>query len=589
LVIVITELLQVIEKFLKEKKWEKAGAKLNQLEQEEKMDKYQKMESLLLKSKYLVKTFNFQDAEPLLKTVLNKSPDLNNKIFLIDCYLILADLAKGMGNLDQGLNNLNKVRDLLRENDHIQNNENWFREEYLNDLEGNILIQKGEFDSALKNFEERLRIATNLNDNYLLYYSYNHLGMIYRIWGKYRLALKNYQQGLQIAENLNDNHLLSQSFSILGFSYGKLGKFKLAIEYGRKGVDLARNTNNIILMNALNNLGANYWANGFLNEALSYINEAIEVAKKIGNQKGLADHYNNMGLIFYSKGNLNQSLHYYKSALKIKREFNDTEGQRNILGNIGQAYAELGNYDLAIDYYNKGLELYKLIENNLQLATLLLDLCSLFLKNHKFEKAQETVNDLQKLSEETDEEIITNRYLIAQANLWSAGMNPVQKKIALQIYTSIADDDVTQYEIYFSAHLHICEMLFESYIETNDKLVLKKLNHYLQKILTKSEEENLFYMKNSSYLLMGRLELLHFNAIEANAIIGKVKEEAESRGYDTLTKHSISDLETVKEYNALHKIISLEKLGLEKERFLDKQKQNIQIFISEIVSKKVDS
>ena len=62
-----------------------------------------------------------------------------------------------------------------------------------------------------------------------------------------------------------------------------------------------------------------------------------------------------MGMIYADLGEARKAIEYYEQALAIAREIGDRRGEGASLGNLGRAYADLGDARKAIEYYEQAL------------------------------------------------------------------------------------------------------------------------------------------------------------------------------------------------------------------------------------------
>jgi tetratricopeptide (TPR) repeat protein len=90
---------------------------------------------------------------------------------------------------------------------------------------------------------------------------------------------------------------------------------------------------------------------------LEYHQQALTIAKKIGDRKNQANQLGNIGVVYTYTDDCQKALEYYQQALTIAKEIGDKNAQAVWLGNIGFSHQELQEYTWALDYLNQALQL----------------------------------------------------------------------------------------------------------------------------------------------------------------------------------------------------------------------------------------
>jgi tetratricopeptide (TPR) repeat protein len=139
-------------------------------------------------------------------------------------------------------------------------------------------------------------------------------------------------------------------------------------------------------VDALNKLS---WEYEFDNpdKALTIINSAYVISKKINYKKGLAQCLNDMGVCYSLQGKIEKSLDFYIQSLKIKESIHDERGVGISYINIGQVYSDQGQYDKGLEYLSKALTQFEKIHNEIEIAATYNSIGTLYDKMQKYDSA----------------------------------------------------------------------------------------------------------------------------------------------------------------------------------------------------------
>lgn len=91
-------------------------------------------------------------------------------------------------------------------------------------------------------------------------------------------------------------------------------------------------------------------------KTLSYGLKALQKAKNVGYQNGIAEAYRILGIGYYYLGKNDKAIANYLSSLSNFEETNNLTGQAKVYNNIGNLYKEI-NYDKALEYFQRALNL----------------------------------------------------------------------------------------------------------------------------------------------------------------------------------------------------------------------------------------
>ena len=155
-----------------------------------------------------------------------------------------------------------------------------------------------------------------------------------------------------------------------------------------------------LLVNGLDEIS---WEYKYINmdSAFAYSNKALVVAKKINNQKSIANSYNTIGSNFEYISKLDSALYYYKQSLVYKNKLRDSIGIANTLNNIGIVYDEQGDYVQSLNNYFQALRIYENNESSFdKIPMVLVNIGIVYKKQKEYDKVFEYYEKALKIYEE---------------------------------------------------------------------------------------------------------------------------------------------------------------------------------------------
>ncbi len=142
----------------------------------------------------------------------------------------------------------------------------------------------------------------------------------------------------------------------LGNTYYFLGEYQTAINYIEQALLIAREIGDRQNEGELlGNLGSVYSALGQYVTAIDYHKEALVIARRIGDRAGESSRLNNLGSAHHYLGRYAEAIDYYEQALLIAREIGSQHIENAVLSHLGETHLMLGQYQIAIDYQEQAL------------------------------------------------------------------------------------------------------------------------------------------------------------------------------------------------------------------------------------------
>jgi len=235
--------------------------------------------------------------------------------------------------------------------------------------------------------------------------TYNSLGELYHMSGKYDSSHLMHQQALGIAQKFNYDNEIAETYQGIALNFMRQSKPDSARAYllqalaiwvrledtlkqagvyvnlGNVFLDKANYTealNQFIkaeriyegplkdvdgLSKVLSNIGNIESILGKYNEAIEYTQRAMKLSEESGNELNVAYCHRLMGRILRKKTSYEKALSAYREAIKIYQRRGDKRNESETLQSIGNIYYDLHQYKNALEEYDKSLQISQSISN----------------------------------------------------------------------------------------------------------------------------------------------------------------------------------------------------------------------------------
>lgn len=191
------------------------------------------------------------------------------------------------------------------------------------------------FDKALNNKEKTINLE-ELAD------TYSHKSNINFKLGKPRKVIKYAKKALEIYREFNYERQIARELGNIGSSYAMLRKYNTALKYINEKLNLCKRLGIIdFYANGIATKGHILSKLGWYNEGRSLLIRAFEIHKKIGQEQAIEIDLNILFHSFMEERNLKKAEQIFK---KIIASYPDSPGALYFLGKI---YNECGKYKLA--------------------------------------------------------------------------------------------------------------------------------------------------------------------------------------------------------------------------------------------------
>ncbi|WP_110519054.1 tetratricopeptide repeat protein [Herpetosiphon llansteffanensis] len=180
----------------------------------------------------------------------------------------------------------------------------------------------------------------------------------YRILADYPTALIWHERAYLIALNIQDFYLQSIILGDMAVCYAEIGSrefLEKAVETEREALRLFRSSGDGGSIESLrvNNLATNLLVLGHYDQAILYLQEAVELAQKFENQADECRALYNLGISYLNLKQPQQAQSVFDQALAIVNRLDFDEGRTFIVWGQAKLAVLQGQYELALTMFNQ--------------------------------------------------------------------------------------------------------------------------------------------------------------------------------------------------------------------------------------------
>lgn len=496
------------------------------------------------------------------------------KLFLVTCILLFAQLVFAQSD------KVDSLRNLLRDSKGADKLHILFKlsEIKINDREG-VDYAKDAIDLA-KKLDDKAKSDAEHN-----------LGSVYNYQKNDALALISFKKSLDISNKSNYLSGVFRAQYSIAQSYFYLDSLAQSEKISNQLLALAHEKDSLKHeANAYFQLGKINNERGSNDTALILMNKALELRKKVGNQRDIAETYNKIGRLYNELADYQKSFDCYINVIKIREEINDPYGLAVAYINFGVALINLGDYQLALEQFQKALKTFEQINdqegianscNGIGMVYENLSQSTLAVKeneanyNKALEYHQRALDIYQKLEKKSEEgkslqnianvysRLATNQFVAKYGEEWEDSLIKLTSKAILSSFEKSID--------YYNKSLEIFKATKDeaqiSIVDINQGATYSwardwnRANRYLGEALELARKLNLPYEKANALFSLGESNLNQGNTIQAESYFlecAKMAKDLEIKDterycYEKLSKlyEQIGEVQKALTYNKL--------------------------------------
>ncbi|MEG1005218.1 MAG: tetratricopeptide repeat protein [Bacteroides sp.] len=250
------------------------------------------------------------------------------------------------------------------------------------------LSRDGNYLEAIKQLREIIRVADEIGDRQMTAKAYGQLGFIHARQASYSVAVEHYLSALKINEERGDKtgvfynlvnisslqadqkdresalQTIRKAFLLakeagdslqMTTSLINLGNFSIlsdkptSLNYFRQALSMAQNSHTSQRVIILTKLGSLYTDQREFGKATAYLEEAMELARKLELKRSYGEIWSKTALLYFAQQQYAPAIDYAKKAFHLAVEMNLLELKKESYKQLSEFYAATGSFHEAYD------------------------------------------------------------------------------------------------------------------------------------------------------------------------------------------------------------------------------------------------
>ncbi|MEW6069775.1 MAG: tetratricopeptide repeat protein [Candidatus Thermoplasmatota archaeon] len=335
---------------------------------------------------------------------------------------------------------------------------------------------------AIKYYELALKALKSMTANKPeLLTVLNKLCEVSIIAGRWEDALKYMNELSSLSREFGEHSLRAFSYMRIGEIYSNKSQWDEAFEAYKLALEILKKLKDERgLAEIYRGFGLVHRRKGEYEKAVEYYKKSIEFAEKLDAKALVASLYVDLGLVYKVTGELELAIDYTKKSLAILEKLEELYELARTYNSLGTIYYEQENLDVALQYYEKCVTISKKIGFMRAYAYGLSNAGELYAKRGELEKARGYCNSALEIFEKLGE-----KYMIAKAYANYGNIYKFEK-------------DIRKAQEYFEKSLKLFEELnvpfdlgvayYEYALMYKERKDFARSNDYLRKALKCFEE-----------------------------------------------------------------------------------------------------
>ncbi len=316
---------------------------------------------------------------------------------------------------------------------------------------------------------------------------------------------------------------------ILAMQHWFRGELLDAKSYAQKAIQIE--VNNAFIVNLMGIIELRL---GNLRTAIDYFIRIIDI-KDAGEQQ-IAIAIVNTATCYQQIGRLNEALEKYKVGSIILKKIGNQRHYADTLRAIGQIFHRKGEVEKALEYMYTSLEIRNLLNNPLENAESLFWISMVLIDKKSLDKARKIIKELKSIESKVNNDIVTYRYNLANAQLLSQSNRIKNIATSMTIYEQLINQNIVDHELAIISHLAYFEILLKEMQMNHEEEIIAEIQLITDKLLEIAKRQNSKILLAKTYWLQSQVSIIIGDTQLSKTYMMQAMFIADEEGVESLAK-----------------------------------------------------
>ncbi|MHA2494714.1 MAG: tetratricopeptide repeat protein [Candidatus Hodarchaeales archaeon] len=502
----------------------------------------------LLKGQLLLIRGNYEESYQLAKQVWKTSQEQGNLLQAADAAIVMAEvLVEEKADYKTSLDVISQGGQLLTTVTGESPQTLGQRKAAFIYLQGRNSLFQGDYDQALVYLRKSLSLREELGNKYEIALSLRSIGVAHGNRFDFDQALDYHQQALPIFQEIGNKEYSALCLTNISAYYQRKGESDRALEYVQQGLALFQKLENKRMIGySQEAVGSILLYRGEFTRALDYYRQALRIAEEDDHKWQLISVTFSLGFTYLFQGNLDRALEHMQRSSALSRELGQKE-QIHLSYGIGLIHWQQGALEQAREALGQFLGRGEEIDSPRVIAAALFRLTSVTLDQGARDQAEQYLQRLKQIKDQTEDKFIDQEYRLAAALVLKASPRLRDKMQAQEIFEEVANEEMVDFEWTQIAMVHLCELLLDELKTYGEVAVLQEAKILANKLYGLSQERQSFWLMVEVLILLAKLALIEGDLTAATQFLDQAKLTTEEKNLELLTQKVIAEKQSLED------------------------------------------